>query len=275
MLIARGLRPGTPPESFVLERPEAVREIARAYLDAGADLVTTDTFGATTLNLAAYGLAERADEINCTAVALVREAVGERALVSASVGPTGRLLAPAGDTEPREARAAFERQIDALAAAGADLVCIETMTDLVEATLAVEAARAVAPGLPVVATMTFDPTPRGFFTIMGVSVEQAARGLADAGADVVGSNCGNGTARMVEVAREFRRVTRLPLAIQANAGLPETRGGRIVYPETPAFMASNVAALIEAGVSIVGGCCGTTPEHVRAVREALAARARA
>lgn len=275
MLMARGLQPGTPPESFVLDRPGAILEIARLYVEAGADLVTTDTFGGTTLNLGAYGLAERADEINQAAVALAREAAAGRALVSASVGPTGRLLAPVGDAEPQEVRAAFEQQVDTLAAAGADLVCIETMTDLAEATLAVEAARSVAPDLPVMATMTFDATPRGFFTIMGVSVEQAARGLAAAGAHVIGSNCGNGIERMIEIAREFRRFTSLPLLIQANAGLPQTVGGRLVYPETPEFMAGRVPALLEAGVAIVGGCCGTTPEHVRALRTALAARPRA
>lgn len=269
MLMARGLTPGTPPEWFVLHRPDVLREIARAYADAGADLVTTDTFGASRLNLAAYGLAERAREINRTAVELVREAVAGRALVSASVGPTGRILAPVGETPSEEVRAAFEEQVSAQAAAGADLVCVETMTDLGEATLAVEAAKKVAPGLPVIATMTFDATPRGFFTIMGVTVAQAARGLAAAGADVVGSNCGNGIERMVEIARAFRGATALPLAIQANAGLPETREGRLVHPETPEFMAARVPALVEAGVSIVGGCCGTTPAHVRAIRRAL------
>lgn len=272
LLMARGLQPGTPPESFVLRQPDAIREIARSYLEAGADLITTNTFGASKLNLAAYGLAGHAGEINRTAVELAREAAAGRAFVSASVGPTGRLLAPAGDTEPAEVRAAFEEQIAALARAGADLVCIETMTDLTEAALAVEAARKVAPGLPVMATMTFDATARGYFTIMGVTVAQAARGLAAAGADVVGSNCGNGIERMVEIAREFRRATSLPLAIQANAGLPEAHAGGLVYPETPAFMSMRVGALLDAGVAIIGGCCGTTPEHVRAIRGALGGR---
>ncbi|MBM3696380.1 MAG: hypothetical protein FJW79_10690 [Actinobacteria bacterium] len=271
MLMARGLAPGTPPESFVLERPEAIREVAHLYLEAGADLITTNTFGGTALNLSGYGLADRADEINRRAVALVREAAGGSAYVSASVGPSGRLLAPVGDTDPEEVRAAFERQIRILVEAGADLICVETMTDLQEARLAVAAARTVSAEIPVLATMTFDPTPRGFHTIMGVSVEQAARTLQAAGADVLGSNCGRGSDTMVEVARAFRGVTSQPLLIQANAGLPEVRRGALVYPETPEFMAARVGPLLEAGVSIVGGCCGTTPEHTKAIRAAVAA----
>ena len=271
MLMARGLAPGAPPESFVLERPDTIREIARLYLEAGADLLTTDTFGATSLSLSAYGLADRADEINRRAVTLAREMAEGRAYVSASVGPSGRLLAPLGETAPEEVRAAFERQIRGLVEAGADLVCVETMTDLQEARLAVEAARAVSVEVPVMATMTFDRTPRGFFTIMGVPVAQAARTLEAAGADVLGSNCGQGIDAMVEVARAFREVTSLPLIIQANAGQPEIRHGALVYPETPEFMAARVGSLLEAGVSIIGGCCGTTPDHVRAIRAAATA----
>ena len=271
MLMARGLAPGAPPESFVLERPDTIREIARLYLEAGADLLTTDTFGATSLSLSAYGLADRADEINRRAVTLAREMAEGRAYVSASVGPSGRLLAPLGETAPEEVRAAFERQIRGLVEAGADLVCVETMTDLQEARLAVEAARGVSVEVPVMATMTFDRTPRGFFTIMGVSVAQAARTLEAAGADVLGSNCGQGIDAMVEVARAFREVTSLPLIIQANAGQPEIRRGALVYPETPDFMAARVGSLLEAGGSIIGGCCGTTPDHVRAIRAAATA----
>jgi len=271
MLMERGLVPGAPPESFVLERPDAIREVARLYLDAGADLLTTDTFGASSLNLAAYGLADQALEINRRAVTLAREVARDRAYVSASVGPSARILAPLGDTEPEAVRAAFEQQIRAQLEAGADVVCVETMTDLGEARLAVEAARAVSREIPVIATMTFDRTPRGFFTIMGTSVEQAAGALEAAGADVLGSNCGQGIDAMLDVARAFRAVTDRPLIIQANAGLPESRSGALIYPETPDFMAARVAALIQAGVSIIGGCCGTTPGHVRATRQAVSA----
>lgn len=268
-LMRRGLSPGQPPEVFALERPDVIEEVARRYVEAGADMVTTDTFGATSFRLRLHGLEGERDRINSRAVEAVRRAVEGRALVSASVGPTGELLEPYGSTAPEAVQAAFEEQIAVLAAAGADLVCVETMTDLAEAKRAVAAARRVAPDLPVMATMTFEPTPRGYFTIMGVSVERAVAGLLDAGADVVGSNCGTGIADMVGIARAMAAAGAPRIAIQPNAGLPETRDGALVYDESPESMASRVGELLEIGVSLVGGCCGTTPEHVRAIRKAV------
>lgn len=277
MLMARGLPHGDAPERWNLERPDVLAEIAGLYLEAGAELLTTNTFGASPLRLRAHGLEERTEEICRSAVSALRCAAGESAIVSASVGPTGRLLLPAGDTEPEEVSAAFERQIAALAGAGADVVCVETMTDLLEATLAVMASRKVAPALPVIATMTFDPTPRGFFTVMGISVERAVAGLLAAGADLVGSNCGNGIEGMIGVARELRKQadrcgSAAPIAIRANAGLPTLKDGLLAYPEPPERFAARLPGLLDAGVSLLGGCCGTTPEHVRAMRRALDAR---
>jgi 5-methyltetrahydrofolate--homocysteine methyltransferase len=269
LLMERGLPEGQPPEWFAGERPEVLEEIARLYLDAGADLITTDTFGASPLRLALHGLEAEMEKINRRAVVAVRGAASGRAYVTASVGPTGRLLAPLGDADPEEVLAGYAAQVRVLADSGADLICVETMTDLTEATRAVRAAKAVAPHLPVMATMTFDETPRGFFTVMGVSVDRAVAGLADAGADVVGSNCGTGIETMVAVAREFARHTRLPIAIQPNAGLPETQGGRAVYRETPEIVAAHAPRLLELGVQIVGGCCGTTPDHIRALRRVV------
>ncbi len=250
MLMARGLRPGEPPEG----------------LNLGADLITTNTFGGSPARLRQFGLDGQTETINRAAVEAIRRAVGTRAYVSASVGPCGHVLKPYGDADPIDIEAGYLRQIRALAEAGADLVCIETMTDLAEALLAVRAARSAAPSLPIMATMTFDKTRRGFFTVMGTTIEQAARELGDAGADIVGSNCGNGSEIMVEVAREFRARTSRPIAIQPNAGLPEHRDGALVYAETPEFMAERARELLAAGVSIIGGCCGTTPAHVRAWR---------
>ncbi len=271
MLMARGLRPGVPPETLNLSSPEAIEEVAALYLDAGADFITTNTFGGSPLRLRAYGLEDRLEPINRAAVEAVRRAVGGRAYVAASIGPCGHVLKPYGDGDPDEIAGGYARQLEILADAGADLVIVETMTDLTEARLAVEAARRAAPDLPVMATMTFDRTRRGFFTVMGVTIAQAAEGLAAAGADIVGSNCGNGIEAMVEIARELRACSERPLAIQANAGLPESRGGAVVYPETPDVLASWVPALLAAGVRVIGGCCGTTPDHVRALRAAVAA----
>ena len=269
LLMTRGLKAGEAPEALNLSQPGTLEEIARLYLEAGADLITTNSFGGSPARLRRYGLDAQTEAINRAAVEAVRRVAGGRAYVSASVGPSGHLLKPYGDGDPAEIAAGFERQIGVLAAAGADLVCIETMIDLAEAVLAVRAARAVAPALPVMATLTFERTRRGFFTVMGASVERAVHGLLEAGADILGSNCGNGSEVMVEIAREFRARTGRPIAIQPNAGLPEPRGGETVYPETPEFMAEQAKALVRAGVSIIGGCCGTTPEHVRALREAV------
>jgi 5-methyltetrahydrofolate--homocysteine methyltransferase len=266
LLMERGATPGEPPELFNLHTPDVIEAIAALYLDAGAEIVTTNTFGGSPLKLESFALADRTEDINAQAVAAVRRAVGDRAYVSASMGPTGRLLRPFGDTEPARMAAAFERQAAALAGAGVDLFCVETMTDLNEATLAVAAIRAVAPGVPILATMTFEQTRRGFFTIMGVSIPAAARGLQAAGADIVGSNCGFGIDTMIDIAREFKQHAGVPIAIQANAGLPITRNGATVYPETPDDAAAKAPELLAAGVQLVGGCCGTTPAHIRALR---------
>ncbi len=271
-LLRRGLEMGQCPEKMNLEQPEVLTEIARMYLDAGAEIIQTNTFGGSPLKLAQYDLDRRTEEINVAAVRAVREAVGDDAWLSASCGPCGRLLKPYGDAEPSEVAEGFQRQMRALVAQGVDMVCIETMTDLTEARLAVEAARAVVGDVPVAATMTFDPTPRGFFTMMGVSVKQAVGGLSEAGADILGSNCGNGVENMVEIAAEFAEHTDLPLLIQSNAGLPELKDGRAVYSETPEFMAEQSLKLVDCGVRIIGGCCGTTPEHITALRRCLDAR---
>jgi 5-methyltetrahydrofolate--homocysteine methyltransferase len=274
MLFQRGLAPGEPPESVTLRRPEILEEIARLYLDAGADLLETNTFGGSPLKLGLHGLEGETETINRVAVEAVRAVAGGRAYVAGSCGPSGHLLEPYGDTSRDAVLQSFRRQMEALIGAGVDCIVVETMTDLAEAQLAVRTAKAVAPAIPVLATMTFDPTPRGYFTIMGVSVATAAAGLTAAGADAVGSNCGNGIEHMVAIAREFRRHTQAPLVIQANAGLPRTVGGQTVYDETPEFMAGKARDLLAIGVSVIGGCCGTTPAHTAALRSMVNAATR-
>jgi 5-methyltetrahydrofolate--homocysteine methyltransferase len=268
-LMARGLRPGESPEALNLSNAEALTEVAALYVDAGAELITTNTFGGSPLKLKAYSLDDKAEEINAAGIEVLKPVVAGKAFISASVGPTGKLLKPYGDTEPEEISGSFVRQIGALIEAGTDIVCIETMIDLTEGQLAVRAARSISSGIPVIATMTFDPTPRGYFTTMGVSIEQACAGLAEAGADVVGSNCGNGIERMIEIASEFVEHSTLPVIIQSNAGVPENVGGEIVYPETPEFMAERTPQLIDLGVKIIGGCCGTGPDHIRELRAVI------
>jgi 5-methyltetrahydrofolate--homocysteine methyltransferase len=265
MLLARGLPAGHAPETWTLDHPDVLAAIAQEYLEAGAEILTTNTFGASPARLSQHHLERRLDEINRRGVEIVRDIAQGRAWISASVGPTGLLLKPLGSGDRAEVSAGFERQIAVLTAAGADVICVETMTDLEEAVLAVRAARTVAPALPVIATMTFDLTRRGAFTMMGVSVERAAAVLADAGADIVGANCGSGVDAMVEVAREFAQRTALPVAARPNAGLPERVGTEVRYLETPERFATAASALIAAGVAIVGGCCGTTPQHIRSL----------
>jgi len=272
-LAARGLEPGTPPEVWNLDRPDAVADVARAYAEAGAQVVLTNTFGANRLKLARPGLADRVAEVNAAAVEAARRGAGGRALVFASVGPTGEFMAPLG-ARPREAFVeCFAEQARACIEAGADGICIETMTALEEALAALAGARAAGGDVPVVVSMTFDRGPKGFATMMGVRPEQAARALDEAGADLVGSNCGNGIAGLIEVARQFRAATRRPVWMKPNAGLPQLLGGKTVFRETPEEMAGQVAALLAAGANVVGGCCGTTPDHIRAMAAAaLAAR---
>ena len=267
--MARGLKPGDSFEELNLTKPEVLAEIADLYIEAGAELITTNTFGGSPLNLASHELDDRTEEINRAAVEAIRSATEGRALISASVGPTGKILTPYGDTDPDEMAAGVDRQTSALIDAGADLICIETMMDLEEARLAVEAARRRSPSVPIIATMTFNATPRGFFTTMGNTVEQACSVLTDEGADLVGSNCGNGIDAMVELAREFAIHATVPIVIQSNAGLPENRGGELQYPESPEDLAARVGELMDLGVRIIGGCCGTGPDHIRAIRTAI------
>jgi 5-methyltetrahydrofolate--homocysteine methyltransferase len=269
-LIARGLAPGEAPESWNLTRPEVLEEIARLYVEAGSEFVSTNSFGGSPIKLAACGLGERMEEINRAAVAAVRRAVGRRALVLGSCGPCGRLLTPYGDEDPAEVRAGFVAQMRVLVDAGVDLLGIETMTDLREAVLAVEAAREATGGsIPIAVTMTFERTRRGFFTIMGNDIPTSAATLAAAGADIIGSNCGKGIDEMIAVARGFRAATDMPLLFQPNAGLPKVEGGRLLYRETPEVFAARARDLVAAGASILGGCCGTTPEHIRLARQAV------
>lgn len=266
-LMERGLRPGDCPEALNLRSPEVLEEVARLYAEAGADIVQTNTFGGSPLKLATHDLADEAAAINRAAVEAVRRAVGSETFVSGSCGPCGRILTPYGDTDPEVVQASFRVQLAALVEAGVDVVCIETMTDLREAELALSALREVSAELPVMMTMTFEPTPRGFFTMMGTDVETAAKGLTRAGADVVGSNCGNGSRAMIEVAAAFRAATDLPIIVQPNAGLPERVGTELRYGEDPTFMAETAREILAAGATIIGGCCGTTFAHIAALRE--------
>jgi len=267
MLHARGFSFDRCFEELNLSDPQAVTGVHREYAAAGAQLILTNTFGANRYKLARHGLAEQVEAINRAGVELARRAVPAGRFVGGDVGPLGVRLAPFGRIQPEEARLAFAEQIAALSAAGIDFLVLETMTDLYEVKAALRAARQVDPALPVVASMTFTRDDR---TLLGDSPEKVARELAEAGADVVGVNCSGGPAQLLRLLKAMRQAApQAALWVKPNAGWPEQVGGRIMYPADPEYFGDYALAFCEAGARIVGGCCGTTPAHIAAMRQAL------
>jgi len=262
-MIKRGLKPGECPELWNLNRPDDVRVIARAYKEAGADIILTNTFGGSRFKLKRSGISSNIKQINKRGVQLSREVCGD-SLVFASIGPTGEFLKPLGTVSKEEMVLCFSEQVEAFVEGGADGVIIETMIDLNETKCALKAAKENS-NLPVAVSMTFDKGERGYATVMGITPEKAAKELEKAGADIVGSNCGIGTKDIVEIARIIRPVTTLPLWIKPNAGVPQLVKGKTIYPETPEEMAKFTPDLIKIGVNMIGGCCGTTAEHIRLI----------
>ncbi len=264
-----GLKPGECPDHWSLTHPDVVRAIALSYVEAGSDMVETNSFGANRFKLQHFGLETMAAEINKAAAALSREAAGDGVNVIASIGPTGKMLLM-GDVSETELYDAFAEQAAALRDGGADAVCIETFTDIAEARQAVKAAKD-AGGLEIICTFTFERTVKGDFrTMMGVSPAQMAASLLDAGADIIGTNCGNGMELMAEIVKELRTVSPdAPILVHANAGMPVSVEGETVFPESPEEMAANSISVVQAGASVLGGCCGTTPDHIAAIRNAI------
>ncbi len=259
-----GLEPGGCPEEFNASHPDVVRAMARQYFEAGSDLVLTNSFGGSVFMQKKYGYGERVAEFNRLAAEHARSQAPDGRFVVASVGPTGEFLEPLGPVSEAQMYDAFVEQVKALEAGGADGVVVETMTAVEEAVLAVRAARENT-DLVVMATMVFDKGPRGFFTMMGVTPERAVHSMQEAGAHVVGSNCGNGIDNMVDIARRMRQETDGFLLIHSNAGIPAMLSGQIIYPESPDYMVERFKELADLGVNIIGGCCGTGPEHIRAL----------
>ena len=270
MLFASGLVSGEPPEVWNLAHPDVVRGVHRGYLDAGARILLTNTFGANRLRLALHRLEDRVDHLNRTAAILLRAevtAAGSDALVAGDIGPSGEIMAPLGTLEREDAIDVFAEQAGALVAGGADVLWIETMSDLAEMAAAIAGARRASPGTPVVATMTFDT--RGH-TMMGVTPEAAAEALARLGVDAIGGNCGNGPDELLPVIERMRAVAPdLPLVAKPNIGIPVFVGARAEYRTPPEAMAVEAAALRAAGATVIGACCGSTPAHLTAMAGAL------
>ncbi len=265
---------GAPLESCLdelnLSRPNLVLRIHSEYLAAGADVIETNTFGANRIKLEDHNLAERVAEINAAGVRLARQAValsGRRAFVAGSIGPMGRGVAPFGPISHGAARQIFAEQIAALAAGGVDLLLLETFSDLTEITLAIEAAHATAPGLPIVAQMTFVEERR---TVAGHTPEEVANALCSLGVTMAGANCSTGPAIVLRVARRMQAACpNVLISAQPNAGFPTRQSGRLLYPSSPTYFADFARMAAAAGVRLIGGCCGTTPEHTAAMAAAL------
>jgi 5-methyltetrahydrofolate--homocysteine methyltransferase len=259
----RGLKPGASPESWLLEWPEQIEKLHRDFIEAGADLILTCTFGANAMRLKAHNLDSRLEEINQLAVSTARKAAsGTSTFVAGSIGPLGVLFKPFGPVDTDEAQEIFAQQAKALDAAGVDLLVVETQFDIDEASAAIMGVRSVSK-LPLVCSFSFD---RGTRTTMGIGPSRVARELPDLGVDILGINCGHGLESNYKALQELRSLTKLPIWFKPNAGLPHVdEGGNMAYDTTPEMMAEHVPQWLELGVSVVGGCCGTSPEHLKAL----------
>lgn len=269
MLISKGLEGGESPEVWNLTRPDIIQGVHKAYFEAGADVATTNTFGASALKLEQMGVSQSMEEVNKAGVELAQAVCSPGHFVAGDMGSIGEMLPPMGTLNEADAVKRFADQAGILDRAGVDFLLVETIFDLNMALAALKGIRSVSEK-PVFCTLTFKQIKKGFFTLMGDGVADSMSALADAGVSVLGANCSVGSDTMVELAEEIRQSTDLPVMIQPNAGSPQTREDHSVfYPEDEHFFAGNIRKIKELGVEIVGGCCGTTPEYIRQVKEIL------
>jgi 5-methyltetrahydrofolate--homocysteine methyltransferase len=270
LLQERGLEGGGPGELWNVEHPDIIRKIHTEYAEAGARVLTTNTFGGTEPRLAMHGLGDRVHELNEAAASIAHEVAQQHGVfVAGDLGPTGELMFPMGTMDEEQATALFEAQLRGLVAGGIDLVLIETMSDLSEVKAAIAAAEKVAPTLPIVATLSFDTN---LHTMMGVAPAQAVSDLAETSADAVGANCGRGLAELEQIMAAMVDVRRDDLLLigQSNAGLPHLVGDRFVYDASVDDVAEHAVRLRDMGIDLIGSCCGSTPAFTAAMRDALA-----
>ncbi|MDR1384432.1 MAG: homocysteine S-methyltransferase family protein [Planctomycetaceae bacterium] len=262
-----GLEIGAHPDIWNLTAPEKVENVAKAYVNAGSQIILTNTFGSTKFTLTKHGYENKVAEINRAGVEISKRAAeGTAVKVFASIGPTGVMLVM-GTVKPEELYDAFLEQAEAQAAGGADGIIVETMSDPAEAALAVKAAKTV--GLPVAVSFVFDSGKAKDRTMMGATPEQVVTQMLDAGADIIGSNCGQGIDGFIPICQRIRAATTLPIWMKANAGLPEIVDGKTVYKQSPEVFAEKAVELVEAGANFVGGCCGTSPDFIRILQQKL------
>jgi len=267
-LMKRGIPSGAPPEEWNISHPEVILSIHKSYVEAGADIVLTNTFGANRMKLEMFGLGGMVARFNRRGAELAREAAGAGRFVLGDIGPTGQLVAPLGKKTFDEFVEVFSEQAESLAEGGVDGLIIETMMALDEAVAALAAAKKVL-GLPVAVSMIFkrDTSGGGFHTVMGVNPKSMASRLESEGADIIGTNCGMGIREMTDLVREIYAATNLPVIAEPNAGPPQIENEKTVYRESAEEMAAYVPGILKAGVRILGGCCGTTAQHIRKVAE--------
>ncbi|MCX7705843.1 MAG: homocysteine S-methyltransferase family protein [bacterium] len=251
------------PEILNISQPEIIEKIALSYIEAGSDIILTNTFGGNRLKLKKYGAEEKIEQINKKGVEISRKVAGNR-LVFASIGPTGELLKPYGNLTEKEAIDCFSQQVRILTDAEVDGIVIETMSDVGEARCALMGAKTVT-DKPVIVCFTFNITSSGYRTLMGNNIYECVEMAKTYGADAVGSNCGSGIETFIDITKEIRKFTQLPVWIKPNAGIPELVSGKTIYPETPEHMVTFIPELIKSGASIIGGCCGTTPLHIKKI----------
>lgn len=270
MLIAAGLKGGKISELWNLENPQVIEDIHKAYFDAGSDVAVTNSFGASPFKLKKMGVDADPEKINVAAVEIAKRAAGPGQYVAGDMGPLGEMLQPAGLLTQEEAEKHYVKQATFLASGGIDFFILETFFDLNEILAAIRAIRSVS-DLPIFSTMTFQQKPSGFFTLMGNKPGDSMNKMVDAGASVVGANCSLASDTMVDLARIIRDSVDVPVMIQPNAGAPKSVGDIVVYPETVDYYCDNILSLKEMGIDVVGGCCGTTPDFIRAMADKISA----
>lgn len=262
----RGMKTGVCPEELNFVSPEVIQAIHKDYYDAGSDIVETNSFGSNRIRLSLHQMEDRAYDFAKRAARLAREVCPEGKFVAGSIGPTGEILEPLGPLNLQDAYDAFAEEAEALAEGGVDVIFVETMMSIEEAETAVKAAKEKT-GLPVSASMTFEIGASGPKTMWGVDVKTSIERLTSAGADIIGSNCGRGFDEMIQVIKEMRPLTTLPILAQANAGIPEWIDGLSVYKETPEVISPKAGELLKLGINVIGGCCGTGPRHIKEIRK--------
>lgn len=269
MLIANGLQGGEASEKWNIDHPDKIQDIHKAYFDAGADAVTTNTFGASSFKLAKMGVKESSEEINRAAIHNAKSAAGPGQYIAGEMGPLGEMFAPMGTMTTEKAREIYTRQAEIIEAEGVDIFIIQTVFDLQEALVALEAVQEVS-AKPVICSLTFNQMTKGFFTLVGNNVDASMKKLRDSGASAVGANCSMGSDIMISLAQEIRQSVEIPVIVQPNAGMAQAgKDGAVHYPEDKNFFSENIKKMKDIGVDIVGGCCGTTPDYIRAIKELI------